>query len=318
VSVLKVLFMGTPHFAAHSLEALLEAGYPVVGVVTQPDKPVGRGGKVQFSAVKQVAHAHGLPIFQPKRVRHPEVIAALRELRPEITVVVAFGQILSAEALRISPLGSLNVHGSVLPCWRGAAPIQRAIMAGDTETGITTMWMDEGMDTGDICLIARIPIAAAETAGSLHDRLATLGAELLVQTLRQVEAGMAPRTPQPMDGITHAAKIERSDERIEWTRSAAEIVNQVRALAPTPLAQTSGPKGIIKVVQASLYGEGSEDTAAPGTVVALVKKRGLVVQTGRGHLLVEAVQPQGKSRMDALSYVNGGGIAVGDRLGSDA
>ncbi|HWI65916.1 MAG TPA: methionyl-tRNA formyltransferase, partial [Symbiobacteriaceae bacterium] len=150
---MKVLFMGTPDFAAESLRALLDAGHTVVGVVTQPDKPVGRGGKVKFSPVKDVALAHGLPVFQPKRVRRPEVLERLRELGAEITVVVAFGQILSKEALEISPLGSINVHGSILPRWRGAAPIHRAIMAGDEETGVTTMWMDDGIDTGDMCLV---------------------------------------------------------------------------------------------------------------------------------------------------------------------
>lgn len=306
--------MGTPDFAAETLKAVLAAGYPVIGVVTQPDKPVGRGGKVRFSAVKEVALQHGLPVFQPRRVRRPEVIAQLRELGADVTVVVAFGQILSREALEISPLGSINVHGSLLPRWRGAAPIHRAIMAGDAETGITTMWMDEGMDTGDMCLMARTPIGPEDTVGSLHDRLARMGADLLVETLRQVEAGTAPRIPQPAEGITHAAKIERSDERIDWSRSSREIVNQVRGLNPWPVAYTEGPKGILKVWKAVAY-EGTAPAAEPGTVVDIVKKQGFVVAAGDGHILIQEVQPPGKGQMDAISYVNGGALSVGTKLG---
>lgn len=315
--MLKILFMGTPEFAAESLQALLTAGYPVVGVVTQPDRPVGRGGKVHFSPVKELALKHDLPLFQPKRVRRPEVITELKALGADLTVVVAFGQILSSEALRISPLGSINVHGSLLPRWRGAAPIQRAIMAGDAETGVTTMWMDEGMDTGDMCLKAATPITAADTFGALHDRLAQIGADLLAGTVRQVEAGTAPRTPQPAEGVTYASKIERADERIDWSRPAAQLVNQIRGLNPWPVAYTEGPKGILKVWEASVYTGDAPEGAAPGTVVALVKRQGFVVATGDGHLLVQAVQPPGKGRMDAQSYVNGGGVGLQTQLGGE-
>ncbi|MFZ5824976.1 MAG: methionyl-tRNA formyltransferase [Bacillota bacterium] len=311
--MLKILFMGTPDFAAESLKALLAAGWPVVGVVTQPDKPVGRGGKVRPSPVKEVALAHDLPLFQPKRVRRPEVIAQLKELGSDLTVVVAFGQILSKEALEISPLGSINVHGSILPRWRGAAPIQRAIMAGDAETGITTMWMDEGMDTGDMCLVARTPIGPDETGGEIHDRLARIGAELLVETVRQVEAGTAPRIPQPEEGVTYAAKLERRDEQIDWRRPAPALYDQIRALNPWPGAYTIGPKGSLKVWKGSVVDHPTGD-AEPGTVVALVKREGFVVATGEGALLVREVQPPGKAKMDAQSYVNGGGVQVGSRL----
>lgn len=312
--MLKVLFMGTPEFAAESLKALLAAGYPVVGVVTQPDKPVGRGGKVKFSPVKEVALAHDLPVFQPKRVRRPEVIAQLKELSADVTVVVAFGQILSKDALEISPLGSINVHGSILPRWRGAAPIHRAVMAGDAETGVTTMWMDEGMDTGDMCLIARTPVTAEDTTGTLHDRLARLGADLLVETLRQVEAGTAPRIPQPAEGVTYAAKLERADELIDWSRPAEEIVRQISGLNPWPVAYTTGPKGSLKIWKATAY-DNQTQTAEPGTVVEVVKKQGFAVATGDGCVLVREVQPPGKGRMDAIAYVNGGGVEVGSRLG---
>lgn len=311
--MLKLLFMGTPDFAAQSLRALLDAGYPVVGVVTQPDKPVGRGGKVHFSPVKEVALAHNLPLFQPRRVRKPEVIAQLRELGADLTVVVAFGQILSKEALEISPLGSINVHGSLLPRWRGAAPIQRAIMAGDAETGVATMWMDEGMDTGDVCLEARVPIGPEMTGGELHDRLAEEGARLLVETVRRVEAGDAPRIPQSQDGVLHAAKLERTDEQIDWGRPALALHNQIRALNPWPGAYTNGPKGTLKIWRA-LVVENPDPQAESGTVVALRKREGFVVAAGEGALLVCEVQPPGKGRMDAQSYVNGGGVQVGTRF----
>ncbi len=316
--MLKVLFMGTPEFAARSLQALLDAGYPVVGVVTQPDKPVGRGKKVRYSPVKELALRHDLPLFQPRRVRRPEVIEQLKALQPDITVVVAFGQILSKEALEISPLGSINVHGSLLPRWRGAAPIHRAVMAGDTETGVTTMWMDEGMDTGDMCLKATIPIGPEDTAGTIHDKLAKLGADLLVETLRQIEAGTAPRIPQPEEGVTYAVKLEREDERIDWSRPTRAIVNQIRGLNPWPVAYTEGPKGSLKIWKAAPYQPETPVEAEPGTVVAIVRRQGFVVATGDGFVLVQEVQPPGKGRMDAQSYVNGGGVQVGTKLGSSA
>lgn len=312
---MKVLFMGTPEFAAENLNALLAAGYPVVGVVTQPDKPVGRGGKLQASPVKVVALTHGIPVFQPKRVRRPEVIEELRALGADLTVVVAFGQILSKANLEMTPLGCINVHGSLLPRWRGAAPIQRAIMAGDKESGITTMWMDEGMDTGDMCLMAKTPIAPDETYGTLHDRLARIGADLLVQTLRQVEAGTAPRTPQPDEGVTYAAKIARTDEVIDWSQSAEEIVDQIRGLNPWPVAYTEGPKGTLKIWKAAIF-HGRHGEPRPGTVVEIVKRKGFVVATGDGFVQVEEVQPPGKGRMEAQAYVNGGGVTVGARLGN--
>jgi methionyl-tRNA formyltransferase len=312
--LLKVLFMGTPDFAAESLRAILAAGHTVVGVVTQPDKPVGRGGKVRFSPVKEEALKHHLPVFQPKRVRRPEVIAELKALQPDVSVVVAFGQILSLEALQISPLGSFNIHGSLLPRWRGAAPIHRAIMAGDTETGITTMYMDEGMDTGDMCLVSRTPITPEDTGGSLHDRLAAMGAELIVETLRQLEAGTAPRTPQPAEGVTMAAKLSRQDEAIDWSRSSKEVYDQIRALNPWPGAFCEAPKGALKIWEADLVEDAVNEGTEPGTVLAVIKKFGVLVSTGDGALLVRTVQPPGKGRMDAISYVNGGGLAPGDLL----
>lgn len=313
--MLKVLFMGTPEFAAAHLRALLAAGFPVVGVVTQPDKPVGRGGKLQHTPVKEVALAHGLPVFQPRRVRRPEVLEQLRVLGSDVTVVVAFGQILSKEALEISPLGSINVHGSLLPRWRGAAPIQRAIMAGDEVTGITTMWMDEGMDTGDMCLTAATPIGPEDTASAVHDRLMEMGAGLLAETLRQVEGGAAPRIPQPAEGVTYAPKIEPADEVIDWARTAGDLVNQIRALNGWPGAYTEGPRGRLKMWKAEVW-PASAQSAPPGTVIDLVKRRGFLVACGTGSLLILEVQPPGKGRMEAHAFVNGGGVGIGVRLGA--
>lgn len=312
---MKVLFMGTPTFAAQSLQALICAGHSVVGVVTQPDKPVGRGGAVKFSPVKELALAHGLPVFQPRRVRRPEVLAELKQLGADLTVVVAFGQILSKEALEINPLGSVNVHGSLLPRWRGAAPIHRAVMAGDAETGITTMWMDEGMDTGDMILKATTPISPDDTGGSIHDRLAEIGATLLVETVRQIAAGTAPRTPQPVEGVTYAAKLERIDEWIDWSMPAVNIVNQVRGLNPWPGAYTLGPKGSLKLWRVAPY-EGAAH-GLPGQVLAVLKRVGVLVAVKEGGLLVQEVQPPGKARMEALAYANGGGLPVGSILGGE-
>ncbi|HEY3368596.1 MAG TPA: methionyl-tRNA formyltransferase [Symbiobacteriaceae bacterium] len=308
-----MLFMGTPEFAAESLQAIIDAGYPVVGVVTQPDKPVGRGNKLQAPPVKELAIKYGLPVFQPKRVRKPEVVAQLRTLGSDITVVAAFGQILSKDALEISPMGSVNVHGSLLPRWRGAAPIHRAVMAGDPETGITTMWMDEGMDTGDMCLKVVTPISPADTTGTVHDRMAKLGAALIVKTLKLIAEGTAPRIPQPAEGVTLAAKLERKDEWIDWSQPAATIVNQIRGLNPWPVAYTDGPKGNIKIWKATTWDRPGADE--PGTVVQVVKKQGFVVAAGEGCVLVQEVQPPGKGRMDAQAYVNGGAVGAGTKLG---
>ncbi|HWI63773.1 MAG TPA: methionyl-tRNA formyltransferase, partial [Symbiobacteriaceae bacterium] len=207
-----------------------------------------------------------------------------------------------------------NVHGSILPRWRGAAPIHRAIMAGDEETGVTTMWMDDGIDTGDMCLVGTTPILPEDTVGTLHDRLAVMGAKLLVETLRQVEAGTAPRIKQPEEGVTHAAKLERADEVIDWDRSAEELWGQIRALNPWPGAFTEGPKGTLKIWKASPFYD-RRGGGTPGQVVEIIKKRGFVVATGEGFLLIEEVQPPGKGRMEAHAFVNGAAIQVGTRFG---
>lgn len=309
--MMKVLFMGTPDFAAAHLKALVEAGYPIVGVVTQPDRPVGRGGKVAISPVKRLALAYGLPVYQPRRLRRPEAVAELKALAPDISVVVAYGQILSTEALAIARLGSVNVHGSLLPRWRGADPIRRAVLDGDTETGVTTMWMDEGMDTGDMILKAETPIDPTETAGAVHDRLMALGAALIVETLGQIEAGTAPRIAQPAEGVTYARKLEASDEVIDWTRPTGAVINQIRGLNPFPGSYTVGPKGRLKVWRAVAW----EGAGRPGDVIAVVRGRGVAVATADGAVLLEEIQPENSKRMDGWSYVAGHKAEVGWRFG---
>lgn len=314
--VLRILFMGTPEFACPTLEALIRAGYPVVAVVTQPDRPAGRGGKLQAPPVKRLAEAHGIPVLQPRRVRHPDVVAQLRALAPDLVVTAAFGQILSAEVLAVPRLGCLNVHASLLPRWRGAAPIHRAVMAGDTETGITIMWMDEGLDTGDILLQRAIPIGPLETAGEVHDRLAALGAELAVEAVRLVEEGRAPRIPQDHARATYAAKLTPEDERIDWRESATQVVNRIRGLNPWPVAHTTWQGQILKVWMAEPWPE-PVPAAPPGTVVAVVRDKGPVVACGEGAVLLTRLQPAGKRPMEAAAFLAGHRMAPGEVLGAE-
>lgn len=322
--------MGTPDFAAVHLKALAAAGYPIVGVVTQPDRPRGRGGRVSFSPVKQAALELGLPVLQPARVKNPQAVADIAALQPDLAVVVAFGQILTQQLLDVPRLGCINVHASLLPQYRGAAPIHWAVINGETLTGVTTMWMDAGLDTGDMILRSEVPIGPEMTTGELHDRLAEAGAELLVRTLRAVERGDAPRTPQDHAIATYAPRLTPADERIDWTRPAAQIANLVRGMNPWPVAHTVTPRGRLKVWQARPWnpaqggalpltgaaaspGAGSA-AAAPGTVVAVRKGEGLLVQTGGGLLLLQEVQPENGRRMTAEEYARGQRLEPGAAL----
>ena len=304
--------MGTPDFAVPSLQALLDGGHAVVGVVTQPDKPSGRGGKLVPGPVKALALQHGLPVLQPRRVRRPEAVAEIRALAPDLTVTAAFGQILSQEVLDIPPLGSINVHASLLPRWRGAAPIHRSVMAGDRETGITLMYMDAGMDTGDIILQRAIEVGPAETAGSVSDRLALIGAELLLETVRLIGQGTAPRRSQDSGRATYAAKLEKQDEWIDWSQGTAAVCNRIRGLHPWPVAYTTCRRGILKIWQATP----AEGAGAPGTVLALAKNRGPLVATGDGAVLLAVVQPESRGRMAGQAFAAGGGVATGEVLGA--
>ncbi|MFS8524082.1 MAG: methionyl-tRNA formyltransferase [Limnochordales bacterium] len=317
---MRIVFMGTPDFAVPSLKALLAAGFHVAGVFTQPDRARGRGHKVTYSPVKAAALEANLPVFQPRRLRDPEALEALRRLAPDVIVVVAFGQLLPKEVLELPPLGCINVHASLLPKYRGAAPIQAAIAAGETVTGVTTMYMDEGLDTGDMILRREVPIGPEDDAGTMHDKLADAGAELLVETLRLVAAGAAPRTPQDDAQATYAPKVEREHAAIDWRKSAAELFHHVRAYRPWPGAYTGHRGRILKILDvvpledAPDAGEAQgADRAEPGRVVAVMPD-GFVVQTGRGRLLVRRVPPPGAAAMSGRDYVNGYRLAAGQRL----
>lgn len=326
---MKIVFMGTPDFAVPSLDALAQAGHDLLGVVTQPDRPKGRGGKPAAPPVKVAAGRLGIPVFQPQRVRRPEAQEALFRWQPDLAVVVAFGQILPPSVLQWPRLGCINVHASLLPRYRGAAPIHWAVINGETETGVTTMWMDEGMDTGDMILTARTPIGEEDTTGDLHDRLAALGAGLLTETLRQVEQGAAPRTPQPHDQATYAPLLKPEHEVLDWNRPARELANQVRGLNPWPVAHTTLNGERLKIWRARAWigplpaaGAGGTAAAAqgaaaaaPGSYLGFEKGQGVFVATGDGVLAVQQLQPAGSRRMSADEFMAGHGLG-GSRFGS--
>ncbi len=306
----RIVFMGTPEFAVPSLQALYEEGHEIAAVITQPDKPKGRGQKLSYSPVKEKALGLGLQVLQPPKVRAAEEISQIRELRPDIIVVVAYGQILPQELLDIPPLGCINVHGSLLPAYRGAAPLQRAILNGEKKTGITTMLMNAGLDTGDILLQKEIEITPDMTFGELHDKMAALGAQLLCETIELLAAGQITPRPQEDSAATYAAMIKREDELIRWEETAEHIHNQIRGLAPWPGAYTFFQGQTLKIRGSKLFDTDAQE-AAPGTVVQKIKGQGFVVQCGLGRLLVTAVQPNGKKIMPAESFANGYRLETG-------
>ncbi len=309
---LRVLFMGTPPLAATVLKALLAApGLNVFAVVTQPDQPKGRDLKLQPSAVKELATEQGLPVLQPGRARDEAFISELRALGPELIVVAAYGQILPQALLDIPRHGCLNVHTSLLPKYRGAAPIQWAIINGDAETGVTIMKMDAGLDTGPMVSEARTPISAADNAQTLHDRLADLGGELLVRTIPDYVSGRIVPTPQPADGSTYARKIKKEDGRIDWSLSARAIWNRLRGLTPWPGSFTHlpGSEVLLKVWQVEpLDGKGE-----PGTILS-ASKDGLIVACGEGALRLIEVQREGGKRMGAAQFLAGCSLTVGSKF----
>jgi methionyl-tRNA formyltransferase len=304
--------MGTPAFACTILEALIARPDPVVGVVCQPDKPRGRGLGVVKPEVKVLAEAHGLPVLQPPRLRPPEVQDALRALAPDLIVVAAYGKILPPAILTLPPHGCINVHASLLPRHRGAAPITWAIMAGDAVTGVTIMQMNEGMDEGDMLLVRDTPIGADETGGELTARLAALGAQALGEAIDGLKAGRIRATPQPSTGITLAPRIEREHCRIEWSRPGIELARQIRALAPAPAAFTTLGGRLLKVYRATA--EPAPAPAAPGTVLG-AGAAGVVVATGAGTLRLLELQLEGRRRLGAAEFVAGSRLAPGACLG---
>jgi methionyl-tRNA formyltransferase len=306
----RVVFWGTPEFAAPALRALVGEGFDVIGVVTQPDKPQGRSRKIVLSPVKQFAVEEEIPLFQPKNARVPELFEQLRELEPDISVVVAYGHILPQKIIDLPKLGTLNIHASLLPALRGAGPIQGAIRQGLMETGVTVMRVVQELDAGPIILQADTPIFEDETYGELQVRLSELGALTLVEAMTLVSLGKATETPQDDSRATYAPKVTRESSRITWNDSAIEISRQIRALDPKPAAFTTTPKGEVK-----LFGPKVMDgiRGKPGEVLSATGE--LVIACGLDAIRVSGVQPEGKSRMTALEWVRGRGTAVGDRYG---
>lgn len=310
---MRLIFMGSGRFAVPSLKALLASkAHDVVALVTQRDKPAGRGHHLRLPPTKHVAVEHGLDVHQPAKVRAPDAVALVRELEPECIVVAAYGQIIPRAILDIPPKGIINVHASLLPRYRGAAPIQWAIARGESATGVTTMLMDEGLDTGPILLQAAAPIGPDETYAELEPRLADLGADLLERTLDEWAAGTLEPTPQDDAKATLAPLIKKEDALIDWSLPAIEIARRVRAFDPWPVAHTTFSGASLKVWKARP--SDTETTAAPGTVVG-VGPDGLEVACGRGTLTVETVQPSGKGRMTAADFARGRRLQRGVPLG---
>ena len=320
---MRIVFMGTPDFSVPALKALVEAGHQVIAVVTQPDKPKGRGKEVQMTPVKIQAMEYGIPVYQPAKVREASFVEVLKGLEADVYVVIAFGQILPKAVLELPKYGCINIHASLLPKYRGAAPIQWCVIDGERETGITTMMMDVGLDTGDMLEKAIIPIEEKETGGSLHDKLSMAGGDLILSTLKKLEEGTLVRTPQTDEGTCYAKMLTKSLGDIDWNQDAVSIERLIRGLNPWPSAYTMWNGKTIKIWAADVIagreaaeflsesGVPAETGTAPGTVVCS-DKRGLVVCTGGGLLSIRELQMEGKKRMDTPAFLRGYPIPAGD------
>jgi methionyl-tRNA formyltransferase len=310
---LRIAFAGTPQFALPALRALLKSTHRVVGVLTQPDRPAGRGQQLRASPVKLLAQDARLPLAQPSSLKTPGGCAELTSWAPDVLVVVAYGLILPPAVLELPRLGCVNIHGSLLPRWRGAAPIQRAILAGDPETGVTIMRMDAGLDTGPMLLERRRPIGSHETAGDLHDALSELGASALIEALDGLAAGTITARAQPVEGVTYAAKIEKSEAPLDWTKSAIQLDAQVRAFNPWPVAETRMAGETLRVLQARVAASQGVE-AEPGTLLGLADD-GLRVACGSGVLALRELQRAGKRPVSARDFANAVRL-TGLRLGN--
>ena len=310
---MRIVFMGSADLSCPSLEAVCTAGHHVAGVVTQPDRPKGRNLKLSPSPVRLLAESSGISVLTPEKINTPESVAHLRSLQPDLIVVVAYGQILKSDILRIPPLGCLNMHTSLLPKYRGAAPIQRAIANGDPVTGVTAMYMNERMDAGDIICQNEVAIAADDTGGSLHDTLALEAASLLKQTIENIRLGQATRRCQIESEVTLAPKLSKSDGRIDWTSPSDKIYNRIRAFNPWPCGYCEVPKGsgvLLRVLKARV-----ENAAGATGQVLDVAGDGPLVACGRGGVRLIQVQPAGRKVMSGSDYLRGYGIKVGDMAG---
>ena len=299
---MKLIFAGTPEFAVPTLQRLIDSRHEVVAVYTQPDRPAGRGRQMRASLVKQLAEAHDILVVQPQSLKDDTAINELRQFQPGLMIVVAYGLILPAEVLAIPLHGCLNVHASLLPRWRGAAPIQRTILAGDTRSGVTIMQMDEGLDTGDMLELSEVPVSVDMTAGVLHDELAELGARVLLEAVDDIDEGNTPQAMQ-QDGrqACYAAKLSKAEAEIDWALPAPQVLRLIKAFNPWPVAYTSISGKILRIWDACIAEE--DVTGNPGELVALDNKRP-VVACGEGALVLLEVQPEGKKRMLAEAYMN--------------
>ncbi|HKS32695.1 MAG TPA: methionyl-tRNA formyltransferase [Enterobacteriaceae bacterium] len=298
---LRIIFAGTPDFAARHLDALLSSGHQVVGVFTQPDRPAGRGKKLMPSPVKVLAEEKGLPVFQPVSLRPQDNQQLVADLNADVMVVVAYGLILPKAVLDMPRLGCINVHGSLLPRWRGAAPIQRSLWAGDAETGVTIMQMDVGLDTGDMLHKLSCPITSQDTSATLYDKLAELGPQGLIETLRQLAEGTAKPEVQDESQVTYAEKLSKEEARMDWALSATQLERCIRAFNPWPMSWLEIDGQPVKVWQASVIH--SQVSAEPGTIID-VSKQGIQVATSEGILNLESLQPAGKKAMSAQDLLN--------------
>lgn len=319
---MRVVFMGTPDFSVSALESLIEAGHQVAAVVTQPDKPKGRGKEVQMTPVKTCAQKHGIPVFQPVKIREPEAVETLRGYQADIFVVAAFGQILTEEILGMPRYGCVNIHASLLPRYRGAGPIQWAIINGEKITGVTIMQMDKGIDTGDMLLKTEVPIASDETGDTLHDKLAAAGARLIVEALAKIEAGDVTPVRQNDADSCYAKMLHKSMGKIDWQMEAEKLDCLIRGLISWPGASTVYRGKNLKIWQEEVAsaeematGAGFMDSATPGTVIR-VDRDAFYVQTGQGVLKILAVQPEGKKRMAVKDFLLGYPVKPGDIFGN--
>lgn len=312
---MRILFMGTPDFAAESLKALVNAGKNVVGVVSQPDKPKGRGHKLTPTDVKAAAMDSGIPVFQPEKIKNGELMPVLEELKPDVIIVVAYGKILPSDVLNYPEFGCINVHASLLPKYRGAAPIQWVIINGEKVTGVTTMQMDEGLDTGAMLMSEQTEIGEYETAGELFDRLAALGGELLLKTLDSLEAGTLKPVKQNETDSSYAPLIRRETGVIDWSKSAREISKLICGMNPWPLASTIYEGGTLKIASAEVDAENTNETA--GKVLSLEKGRGLKVACGEGCLYITTAQFPESKKMNVEDYARGHEINIGTVLGRE-
>lgn len=310
---MKIVFMGTPEFAVPCLQKIIDEGHEVVSVVTQPDKPKGRGKKLAMPPVKELALKYDIPVYQPLKAREESFVETLKELNPELIVVVAFGQILPKSILDIPKYGCINVHASLLPRYRGAAPLNWVIINGEEKTGVTTMYMDEGLDTGDMILKSEIPLDDEITAGELHDKMMIDGAQVLKETIDLISKGQVPREKQNNENTCYSPIMNKSLGNIDWNKSAKDIHNLIRGINPWPSAYTTYEAQTMKIWKTKVINKNSDKK--PGTILS-VDKEGIEVSTGKGSIQIKEIQMSGKKRMEVHEYIKGNNINTDVILGS--